>query len=636
MERVQCPRSKQAPSAHLLSGFSPPREPSSQYPVSLHYSSQALPGSNGRNVHQEHQASPWPPLSAPENLIDHLCSEDGSGLSPVSPLPEAPVNNATVSTRLLDECIVTDKMKSFSQPSVIAVPFSCELDLAAAKSRSTLLASLSSHMAEGMDRTSGAEDSGSFVMKAMDKPNAGVGGTVNCISQSTDVVSEGEPNHLRQKRRNDAGGAPSSSSGDIAICLKLGKRTYFGDTSASVVGDAKTTKPSATRLNGNTCNSNGGGNSANVGNGGNAKKLKASSPAASVPRCQAEDCKMDLSGAKDYHRRHKVCEWHSKSSKVKVSNMYQRFCQQCSRFHVLSEFDEGKRSCRRRLAGHNERRRKPQPEPFSYAYLAGAKLLFGAPPLDRPYILNQDQAGADFKELKMLHKVKEEPTGNYTTMELHEFLQGPLRAEEHQLLGGSAQALLMSNGYAMNLSRPPAPLTSFATCPSPDHHPETLVSGRALSLLSSSLGFPKTSYTVSRALGVSCSPSLEGNFLQIQHAAASSPQIISRASCLNSLVLKDNDMLSLTHNYDINMLPHSESTTVAHCLNADRVTPSTMLAFVGDSSFPILPGSDIESDASTRPVLDLMQLSFAPPQTEVDHHFADLEGLSVFGRQRMM
>ena len=30
------------------------------------------------------------------------------------------------------------------------------------------------------------------------------------------------------------------------------------------------------------------------------------------------------------------------------------------RFHLLNEFDEGKRSCRRRLAGHNKRRRKPQ------------------------------------------------------------------------------------------------------------------------------------------------------------------------------------------------------------------------------------------------------------------------------------
>jgi hypothetical protein len=29
----------------------------------------------------------------------------------------------------------------------------------------------------------------------------------------------------------------------------------------------------------------------------------------------------------------------------------------------LDQFDEGKRSCRRRLAGHNKRRRKTQPDP---------------------------------------------------------------------------------------------------------------------------------------------------------------------------------------------------------------------------------------------------------------------------------
>lgn len=35
---------------------------------------------------------------------------------------------------------------------------------------------------------------------------------------------------------------------------------------------------------------------------------------------------------------------------------------QFGRFHVLQEFDEGKRSCRRRLAGHNRRRRKTHPD----------------------------------------------------------------------------------------------------------------------------------------------------------------------------------------------------------------------------------------------------------------------------------
>lgn len=76
------------------------------------------------------------------------------------------------------------------------------------------------------------------------------------------------------------------------------------------------------------------------------------------PSCRAENCKADLTDSKSYHKRHKVCEYHAKAEVVVVDGLKQRFCQQCSRFHDLSEFDEAKRSCRRRLAGHNERRRK--------------------------------------------------------------------------------------------------------------------------------------------------------------------------------------------------------------------------------------------------------------------------------------
>ncbi|XP_074311115.1 squamosa promoter-binding protein 2-like [Silene latifolia] len=78
--------------------------------------------------------------------------------------------------------------------------------------------------------------------------------------------------------------------------------------------------------------------------------------------CQAEKCTVELTDAKRYHRRHKVCEFHAKAPSVLVSGLRQRFCQQCSRFHELTEFDEAKRSCRRRLAGHNERRRKTTAE----------------------------------------------------------------------------------------------------------------------------------------------------------------------------------------------------------------------------------------------------------------------------------
>lgn len=92
------------------------------------------------------------------------------------------------------------------------------------------------------------------------------------------------------------------------------------------------------------------------------KKIKSVGPVPNGPMCRVEGCRVDLSSAKDYHRRHKVCEMHSKASEALVGNVMQRFCQQCSRFHNLQEFDEGKRSCRRRLAGHNRRRRKTHPE----------------------------------------------------------------------------------------------------------------------------------------------------------------------------------------------------------------------------------------------------------------------------------
>ncbi|XP_075523188.1 squamosa promoter-binding protein 1-like [Primulina tabacum] len=86
---------------------------------------------------------------------------------------------------------------------------------------------------------------------------------------------------------------------------------------------------------------------------------KASSSEGSAQKtCQVEDCTVDMTNAKPYHRRHKVCEFHAKAPVVLIFGLHQRFCQQCSRFHELSEFDEAKRSCRRRLAGHNERRRK--------------------------------------------------------------------------------------------------------------------------------------------------------------------------------------------------------------------------------------------------------------------------------------
>nr|WMI30916.1 squamosa promter-binding-like protein 15 [Diospyros sp. 'deyangshi'] len=102
--------------------------------------------------------------------------------------------------------------------------------------------------------------------------------------------------------------------------------------------------------------------------------------------CLVDGCTADLSNCREYHRRHRVCERHSKTPVVYVGGKEQRFCQQCSRFQSIGEFDEEKRSCRKRLDGHNRRRRKPQPEAFYvssgsfWSGHQGARLLqFGCP-----------------------------------------------------------------------------------------------------------------------------------------------------------------------------------------------------------------------------------------------------------------
>ncbi|XP_040383240.1 squamosa promoter-binding-like protein 18 isoform X2 [Oryza brachyantha] len=105
--------------------------------------------------------------------------------------------------------------------------------------------------------------------------------------------------------------------------------------------------------------------------------------AGQCPSCAVDGCKADLSKHRDYHRRHKVCEPHSKTPIVVVSGREMRFCQQCSRFHLLGEFDESKRSCRKRLDGHNRRRRKPQADSMSSSYMTsqqGTRFASFTPP----------------------------------------------------------------------------------------------------------------------------------------------------------------------------------------------------------------------------------------------------------------
>ncbi|PIA53392.1 hypothetical protein AQUCO_00900161v1 [Aquilegia coerulea] len=145
------------------------------------------------------------------------------------------------------------------------------------------------------------------------------------------------------------GGKGASGSSDSSLNgLKFGKKIYFEDVGIGVLGKSSVGSPSILV------------SEARLPPASSVKKGRGVLQG-QPPRCSVEGCKLDLTDAKPYYSRHKVCGMHSKTPKVIVGGLEQRFCQQCSRFHLLCEFDQGKRSCRRRLAGHNERRRKPQP-----------------------------------------------------------------------------------------------------------------------------------------------------------------------------------------------------------------------------------------------------------------------------------
>lgn len=100
-----------------------------------------------------------------------------------------------------------------------------------------------------------------------------------------------------------------AATGSTRIGLNLGHRTYFSAQDDDFVN----------RLYRRSRHGGGGGMEGLVNGMVNS------------PKCQAEGCVADLSNAKHYHRRHKVCEFHSKASTVIAGGLTQRFCQQCSR-----------------------------------------------------------------------------------------------------------------------------------------------------------------------------------------------------------------------------------------------------------------------------------------------------------------
>ncbi|KAJ1428826.1 SBP domain [Sesbania bispinosa] len=88
------------------------------------------------------------------------------------------------------------------------------------------------------------------------------------------------------------------------------------------------------------------------------KKRVRTARASASARCQVPGCEVDITELKGYHRRHRVCLRCANASTVLLHDEPKRYCQQCGKFHDLSDFDEGKRSCRRKLERHNNRRRR--------------------------------------------------------------------------------------------------------------------------------------------------------------------------------------------------------------------------------------------------------------------------------------
>lgn len=111
-----------------------------------------------------------------------------------------------------------------------------------------------------------------------------------------------------EKGSSSSSSSSSSAGPDSLNGLKFGKKIYFEGVASGKNGAPPPLPPSPAKK-------------------GRTAVVQGGQP----PRCQVEGCRVDLSDAKAYYSRHKVCGMHSKSPKVVVAGLEQRFCQQCSR-----------------------------------------------------------------------------------------------------------------------------------------------------------------------------------------------------------------------------------------------------------------------------------------------------------------
>ncbi|KAG8085543.1 hypothetical protein GUJ93_ZPchr0010g9370 [Zizania palustris] len=120
------------------------------------------------------------------------------------------------------------------------------------------------------------------------------------------------------------------------------------DVATDLLAGARKKPKAAGRGSGSAAGGSGGsGGGGGVGRGASAEM-----------RCQVPGCEADIRELKGYHRRHRVCLRCAHAAAVTLDGIQKRYCQQCGKFHILLDFDEDKRSCRRKLERHNKRRRR--------------------------------------------------------------------------------------------------------------------------------------------------------------------------------------------------------------------------------------------------------------------------------------
>lgn len=109
------------------------------------------------------------------------------------------------------------------------------------------------------------------------------------------------------------GSVVAGAARDCSVDLKLGGLGEFGSSSSSSKRNVRRAAMPAQSKRPRAPPASGGGQAAS---------------------CLVDGCRADLGKCREYHRRHKVCEAHSKTPVVVVRGQEQRFCQQCSRYYL--------------------------------------------------------------------------------------------------------------------------------------------------------------------------------------------------------------------------------------------------------------------------------------------------------------